>query len=107
MNLCRTALSFLPALLAVWSLVAFPACSFDPSGVPNPSGDGDGATDDGGRRDARPEDGGTPDAYVPDAYVPDAYVPPCTGDTFECLPDGRARVCQNDQWTNLGLCPLG
>lgn len=33
--------------------------------------------------------------------------PSCTGDTFECLPDGSARECVGGTWQSLGSCPLG
>ncbi len=76
-------------------------CFFDKSGFGAPSDAGQNQTDSTAQ-----------DAYVPDSEVlpdaqPDVYVPPCTGDTWECLADGTARVCQDDDWVPVGACPLG
>lgn len=32
---------------------------------------------------------------------------PCEGTTFECSPDGTARVCDDGTWQELGVCALG
>lgn len=74
-------------------------CFFDPKGVASDS--------DGGQSNNATQDGGTAgDGDVVDAR-PDVYVPPCTGDTYECLPDGSAQVCQDNAWVAVGACPLG
>jgi len=87
-------------LVGLWLVCG---CVFDESGL------GWEPAVDGSTPDAQLTDAAQADAYVepPDSALPDVYVPPCTGDTYECLGDGTARVCENEDWTVIGDCPLG
>lgn len=79
------------------SIIGISGCFFDPSGIP---------TNKDTDANINIEDGSTYDSTVIDAYVPDADTS-CVDDTFECLPNGHARVCQEREWTDLGACPMG
>jgi hypothetical protein len=94
--------------VVLWMVLgATPGCVFDRSGFAGP--------DDGGQNNNLPSDAEIVDGAVwldaqSDGQVdaqPDVYVPPCSGDTWECLADGTARVCQDDAWVSVGTCPLG
>ncbi len=105
----RYYLRFVLSLVLATGLGTSSACIFDRSGF---GMQGDGGQNNSPLPDAEVADGAVwldaqVDAQAQADAQPDVYVPPCSGDTWECLGDGTARVCQDNAWVAVGDCPLG
>lgn len=87
----------------LWLASLASGCSFDQTGVSYGSHDGAVGPDANSGADAAIGY----DSTTADAQAPIDAAQSCTGSGFECLPAGKARVCEGGHWVNLGECPLG